>query len=324
MRIDCQSHVFPRAYSAILAQNPQPPQMIQAGSGSFITYGDGSKLPFVEERYDPELKIRDMDSAGIDISVITVNIPGPCMLIPELALKGAQAINDSMAELMQQYPGRFAGIAHLPWHDVDSSLHEMDRAQDELALCGVALFSNIGGRPVDDPAFEPVYSKAEARGLPIVMHPTVPSWGEAIKDYWMVPMMGFQVDSSFALLRLILGGVLERHPRLQVVMPHAGGILPFMIGRIDHETEVKGRGRKHITRPPSEYLRRVYLDTNAPSAEALRYAYEFSGAKRLIFGSDHPWKDIKAYVDLVEGMSIPSKEKALIFSGNAKTLFCLD
>jgi predicted TIM-barrel fold metal-dependent hydrolase len=324
VRIDCQSHVFPRAYSEILAQNPHPPQIIQTGSGPFITYKDGLKIPFVEERYNPELKIRDMDSSGIDISVITVNIPGPCMLIPDLALKGARAINDYMAELMVQYPGRFAGIAHLPWHDVDSSLNEMDRAQNDLALCGVALFSNIGGRPVDDPAFEPLYAKAEEKGLPIVMHPTVPSWGEAIKDYGMVPMIGFQVDSSFALLRLILAGVLERHPRLQVVMPHVGGILPFMIGRIDNATGVKGLGGNHITRPPSEYLRRIYLDTNAPSAEALRYAYEFSGAERLLFGSDHPWNDIKAYVDLVEGMSIPLKEKALIFSGNAKTLFRLD
>ena len=84
----------------------------------------------------------------------------------------------------------------------------------------------------------------EALQMPIVMHPTVPTWGEAIKDHWMIGMMGLQVDNSFALLRLILSGILERHPNLQLVMPHVGGILPYMSGRIDHQTEVLGQSEE--------------------------------------------------------------------------------
>lgn len=324
MRIDCQSHVFPQSYIEILAQNPHPPQVVPRGDESLITYGDVQQFRLRAEKYDPKTKLEDMNRAGIDISVISTNIPGPCMLAPELALKGAQALNNFIADVIARYPGRFAGLASLPWQNPDDAITEMDRAKEELDFMGVMLYSHIGGRPVDHPEFAPVYAHAEAKRLPIVLHPTVPTWGEAIKDHWMIPMMGLQVDTSFALLRLILSGILERHPRLQVVMPHVGGVLPYMIGRIDHQTEVMGRGRENITQPPSEYLRRIYLDLVSPSEQALQYAYQFSGPDRLVFGTDHPWVEPQIFINLIEGMDISAHAKAKIFGTNAKTLFKLD
>ena len=139
----------------------------------------------------------------------------------------------------------------------------------------------------------------------------------------MIGMMGLQVDNSFALLRLILSGILERHPHLQLVMPHVGGILPYMSGRIDHQTEVLGRAREHIAQPPSAYLRRIYLDTVSPSVQSLQYAYEYSGADRLLFGTDHPWVDMPRFVRLIEEMPIPEADKARIFGKNAVKLFDL-
>ena len=336
MRVDCQSHIFPRAYIDVLAQNPYPPQIerrsaapsnpdksgVQHGDKFTITYGDVQQFQLQEEMYLPKRKLQDMDRAGIDMALISTNIPGPCMLAPDLALKGAQAINDAIAEMIQQHPDRFAGLASLPWQDVDATINEMDRVYN-LGFCGVMLYSHIGGRPVDDPAFDPIYRHAQAKNLPIVLHPTVPTWGEAIKHHSMIPMMGLQVDTSFALLRLILGGVLERHPRLKVVMPHVGGVLPYMMGRIEHQTEVMGRGREHIKQPPSAYMRGIYLDTVSPSAQALRYAYEFSGPDHLVFGTDHPWVDPQLFVTLIEEMDIPDSEKTQIFGGNAAELFGL-
>ena len=321
MRIDCQSHVFPQAYVDVLAQNPQPPQAIRAGDEVIVTYGEVQQFRLRGEVYALERKLADMDRAGIDMAIISTNIPGPCMLAPELGLKGARAINDAIADIVRRRPDRFAGLASLPWQTPDEAIQELDRAQAELGFCGAVLYSHIGGRPVDDPDFEPVYAHAEAKGLPIVLHPTVPTWGAAIKEHWMIGMMGLQVDTSFALLRLILSGILERYPRLQIVMPHIGGVLPYMIGRIDHQTEVMGRAREQITQPPSAYLRRVYLDIVSPSAQALQYAYEFSGADRLLFGTDHPWVDPQIFVELVEGMEISDSDRAKIFGGNASVLF---
>lgn len=322
MRIDCQSHIFPNAYIEILAQNPRPPQVIRKGSEAVVSYGDVQTFRLQDEAYDPNRKLKDMDAAGVDMALLSTNIPPPCMLAPELGYKGSAAINDTIAELVEKHPDRFAGLACLPWQNPDEALTEMARVK-QLGFRGIMLYSHIGGKPVDAPEFEPAYAKAAALQLPIVMHPTVPTWGAAIKDHWMIGMMGLQVDNSFALLRLILSGVLERYPDLQIVMPHVGGILPYMSGRIDHQTEVLGRATEHITRPPSAYLRSIYLDTVSPSAESIAYAYRFSGADRLLFGTDHPWVDMPRFVELIEDMPISEKDKVRIFSENAIQLFRL-
>ena len=322
MRIDCQSHIFPDTYIEILAQNPHPPQVVRSGSEAVVTYGDVQTFRLQAEVYAPKRKLKDMDAAGVDMALLSTNIPPPCMLAPELGSRGAQAINNAIAELVEAHPDRFAGLACLPWQNPDEALTEMDRIK-QLGFRGIMLYSHIGGKSVDAPHFERVYAHAETLQLPIVMHPTVPTWGEAIKDHWMIGMMGLQVDNSFALLRLILSGILERHPNLQIVMPHVGGILPYMSGRIDHQTEVLGRARENITQPPSAYLKRIYLDTVSPSVESLQYAYQYSGAERLLFGTDHPWVDIPRFVGLIEEMPISEAEKTQIFSENAIKLFDL-
>lgn len=322
MRIDCQSHVFPKTYIEILAQNPHPPQVIRHNNEAIVTYGDVQTFRLQDDAYDPKRKLKDMDAAGVDMALLSTNIPPPCMLSPELGNKGAQAINNAIAELVDTYPNRFAGLACLPWQNPDEAITEMDRVK-ELGFRGIMLYSHIGGEPVDAPHFEPVYAHAETLQMPIVMHPTVPTWGEAIKDHWMIGMMGLQVDNSFALLRLILSGILERHPNLQLVMPHVGGILPYMSGRIDHQTEVLGRAREHITQPPSAYLSRIYLDTVSPSLQALHYGYQFAGENRLLFGTDHPWVDMPRFVRLIEKMEISETARARIFGENAVKLFDL-
>jgi predicted TIM-barrel fold metal-dependent hydrolase len=321
MRIDCQSHVFPAEYAELLARNPHPPQAIVQDDGYVITYGERQKFLLRPEVYDIDRKIRAMDVAGIDVSILSVNMPGPEMLAPELRVAAAKVCNDFVAEVRQKNPDRFAGLACLPWQDVPAAIAEMDRAIDHLGLGGIILYSHLGGDPVDAAVYESVYQHADKRKMPIVLHPTVPTWGEYIKDYSMIPMAGLMVDHSFAMLRLILGGVLERHPNLQIVQPHAGGILPYLWGRIRHQTEVMGRGLEKITQPPDLYYQRVYLDMVSPSPLALRFAYDFAGPERLLFGSDHPWVDIKTFIKLIDEMDIPQEDKAKIFGLNAQRLF---
>ena len=321
MRIDCQSHVFPAAYAEVLARNPGSPKAVGQGDEYVIEYGDVQRFQLRLEAYAIDRKLRDMDAAGIDMSLLSVNMPGPEMLVPELREEGARVCNEFVAEIVRKHPDRFAGLACLPWQDVPAALAEMDRSMDDLGLCGIVLYSHIGGDPVDAPTYEPVYRHAEERGLPLVLHPTVPSWGAYVKDHSMIPMAALMVDHSFAMLRLILGGVLERYPDLQVVQPHAGGVLPYLWGRVRNQTEMMGRGMEEITRPPDEQYRRVYLDLVSPSPLAMRFAYDFAGPDRLLFGSDHPWVDIRTFVELVEGMEITEEDKARIFGGNAQRLF---
>ena len=319
--VDCQSHVFPRAYAEVLTQNRGELRAVREGDAYWVDYGGVQQFALNPAAYDPMRKLQDMDRAGVDVSVLSVNMPGPERLSPDLAREGAQACNDYLAELCAQHRGRFLGLASLPLQDASLAIAEMDRAVDELDLRGALLFSHIGGRPVDAPEFEPFYAHAEARGVPLVLHPTVPTWGEAIRDYAMIPMLGLMVDTSIAMLRLILGGVLERHPRLQIVHPHVGGVLPYLMGRVEEQTEVKRRGREHIKRSPREYYRNVYLDLVSPSRLAMQYGYEFAGADRLLFGSDHPWVKIETMLEIVNELDIGENERAKILGGNAAGLF---
>jgi aminocarboxymuconate-semialdehyde decarboxylase len=325
MVIDCQTHVMCDEYIDTYSRNTQSPRMEKDASGKVITIVNDKPVLHTDlAQYDINKKISDMDKFGIDVSILSPNIPGPCMLAPELALKGARAINDYLAEVIHQHPGRFAGIASLPWQNPSEAIAEMDRAADSLGLCAVMLFSHINGQPVDAPQFDPIFANAEAKGLPVVIHPTFPTWGPAIRDYMMIPMIGFQLDSSIALLRLILGGVMERRPGLKLLMPHAGGVLPYMIGRIDYQTEVMGRKPENITQPPSLYLKRVFFDSCSLSAQTLKFACDFSGPDRVLMGTDHPWVDPMISIEIIKELAISDEYKSLILGGNAQGFFDLD
>lgn len=320
MRIDVQTHVFPVEYAELLMHNPGWPTATKKGPDYLVTYGDVQAFMLKMDTYTLDRKLRDMDQAGVDVSVLSVNMPGPELLLPELGVRGARICNDYLADTVARYPDRFCGLACLPWQDVSAALPEMERAKG-MGLRGLMLYSHIGTDTVDNPRYEPLYQRAEELGLPIVLHPCVAGWAAELKAHSMIPMVGLMCDQSFAMLRLILGGVLERHPKLVVVQPHAGGILPYLFGRIENQTEVMGRGRENITQRPGAYYGRVYLDTVSPSALALRYAYDFAGPDRLLFGSDHPWVDIALFARLIEQLDIPARDKNKILGDNARALF---
>ena len=319
--IDCQSHVFPEAYAKLLTRNAGPLQT-KGGDGVYtIDYWDVQRFVLKTAGYSVERKLRDMDAAAVDMSVLSVNIPTPDLLDPLIAVEGARLCNDYVAEICARHPDRFVGLAVVPLPNIEDAISELDRAVDELDLRGLFLCSHIGSQPLDAPEFEPFYAHLARRGIPLVLHPTVPVWGSAIGDYSMIPMLGFMVDTSIAMLRLILGGVLERHPELVVVHPHAGGVLPYLMGRVEEQTEVKGRGREHISKPPMAYYSNVYLDLVSPSAAAIRYAVDFMGIDRLLFGSDHPWVSIEAILSLVEAQNLPEEQLDQVLWQNAATLF---
>ncbi len=321
MRVDCQSHVFPKAYAELLCENTTWVRTVRKNGGYLISYGDTQQFLLNLEPYDPVAKLRAMDAARIDVTLLTVNIPGPELLTPELGVQGARICNDYLAELCARHPGRFVGLATLPLQDVPAAMDEYRRAIRDLGLRGIFLFSHVAGTPLDAPEFDPLYAAAERDRIPLVLHPTVPTWADVIKDYSMIPMVGLMVDTSFAMLRLILSGMLERHPDLLIVHPHCGGVLPYLMPRVEEQTEAKRRGREHIRKPPGEYYKNVYLDLVSPSALAMEFAYRSSRPDRLLFGSDHPWVKIEAILEHFDRLHIPEAEKAMILGENPCKLF---
>jgi len=323
--IDCQSHVFPAPYAELLTRN-RGWVRVEKTSGSYrIQYGALQSFLLDLDSYDPQKKIRDMDSTGIDISILSINIPGPEALDQDIAFEAAQLCNDAVHEICSRHKERFQGLAVLPLQLSPAEyLAEYRRAIHSLHLRGVVLYSHIAGKPVDHPDLEPLYSQAEQDGVPLVIHPTVPAWGEVVKDYSMIPMFGLMVDHSIAMLRLILGGVLERHPNLLIVHPHCGGVIPYLMPRIEEQTEVKKRGRDHIRKPPGEYYRKVYLDLVSPSPLPMEYVLRFHPENRLLFGSDHPWVSIQLFKEMVDRLPVKGDTKSRILGENAKALFRID
>ncbi len=130
-------------------------------------------------------------------------------------------------------------------------------------------------------------------------------------------------DTTIALTRIILAGLLDQHPRLRLVCPHVGGALPYLVGRIDHQTMVLKRGAEKIKKAPSEYLKQVWLDIVSPLALTIKYGYDFVGPERLLYSSDHPWVDPQLIVSNLQSLKLPQAEEEKIFGGNARRLFKL-
>jgi predicted TIM-barrel fold metal-dependent hydrolase len=310
---------------ALMERREEPPLIYREGGERYVVVGQPGALwvrRLLPKHADLAAKLADMDAAGIRITALSINDPGPERFGAD-APAVAQMANDFIAGVVRRCPDRFLGLAVLPLHQMEAALAELDRCVDELGMKGILLYSNLDGRFPDEPEFRPLFQRAEERGLPLLLHPAHPTTYAAVQGYEMASGLGLMFDTTIALTRIILSGILEQHPHLKLVCPHAGGALPYLIGRIDHQTQVLKRGAHHIRKAPSEYLRQVYLDTVSPLPLAIRYAYDFIGPDRLLFATDHPWVDPQLLVDHLESLKLPHHDAKKVFGGNARRLFGL-
>lgn len=319
MRIDVQSHILPEWYVKHLGTRRGSPRVVGRGADRVMQVGAwrGKVLPKLT---DISLKLKQMDAAGVDMTVLSTQVPGPEML-GKTGISLARRLNDAVAALCRQRPDRFVGLCVLPLQDVKASLGELSRCREKLDMRGVLLYSNINGKMLDDARFAPLFAQAEAGGVPLFLHPTYPVMAQHTAAYELTAGVGFMFDTTLAAIRLIMNGTFERHPRLQFVLPHTGGTLPYLISRIDHQVAALGRGAERIRKPPSAYVKAFYTDTVAPGPLNLEFALKFWGPDRVMFASDHPWLDIQPFVDLVEGAGLPPGDKAKVYAENAKKLF---
>ncbi|MFM7103531.1 MAG: amidohydrolase family protein [Verrucomicrobiota bacterium] len=269
-----------------------------------------------------EAKLAAMDAHGIGITLLSNNDPGPEWFGDD-GPAVAQLIHDSLAGIIARHPGRFRGLCTLPLQDERAAAAELDRCVRKLGFVGVLLYTNLAGAWCDEPRFHWLYARAEEFGLPILLHPARPMTTEQVKGYELTSTLGNMFENTIALARIIAAGLLDRHPRLQLVCPHLGGTLPYICGRLDHQIRVLKRGPQNLARKPSEYLRSIHLDIVSPLAEAMRFAVDFSGADRLLFSSDHPWVEPPEILRPLRSLGLPATAEAGILRDNARRLFRL-
>jgi predicted TIM-barrel fold metal-dependent hydrolase len=256
------------------------------------------------------------------LTALSINDPGPEWFGGEGVLVAEKA-NNYVAEIVRQHPTRFFGLCVLPLQDVAASLKEFDRCVTRLGMKGLLLYTNLAGRFPDEPQFRPIFARARDLNVPILLHPAKPVTTDLVKTYEMTSFLGNMFDNTIALTRIIMSGLLDQYPTLKLVCPHLGGTLPYIVGRLDHQTQVLGRGPKYLKKPPSEYLKQIYLDVVSPLPLAMKFAYEFMGPDKLLFASDHPWVDPLLIANDLRSLQLPAADERKIFSENARQLFRL-
>ncbi|MDR7415963.1 MAG: amidohydrolase family protein [Armatimonadota bacterium] len=330
LKVDIFSHIYPEAFyrrvARILGEG--------GGSGAFQP-----PVRHVAPLVDLDTRFRLMDRVHPYVQVL-------CLASPpiEVLARGVQAAelarlaNDEMARLVDRYPDRFAGfVASLPLDDVEAAVREAERAVEELGATGIQIFTNVLGKPLDRPEFLPLFERMAAYDLPIWVHPTrgpaaadYPTEGRSRVGIWWA--LGWPYETAAFMVRLAFSGIFDRFPSLKIITHHAGGVLPYVAGRLGPRSGLE-RAVLHsgdlaawegLRRPVWGDLRMFYADTalfgNAP---ALACALSFFGEDRLLFGSDMPfgpeegWAYLEEAIRAVDALPIPPEKKRQIFSGNA-------
>jgi aminocarboxymuconate-semialdehyde decarboxylase len=210
-------------------------------------------------------------------------------------------------------------------NDPRASVVELDRAMRELRLPGAMVFSNVNGAGLDEAVYLPLWEKANELGAVIYIHPTHPLGVEAMEKYWLMPLIGFLMDTTLAAGKLVFSGIVERFPRITWVLTHMGGAIPYLAERMDRGYEAFRECRAHIQEKPSVYLKRFYYDTVNFDNAAQRLAIEFAGVDHIVAGSDYPHQigSIPKMLSSIRSLKLTDGERAKILGGNAARLLAL-
>ncbi|OGA16575.1 MAG: hypothetical protein A3H32_19845 [Betaproteobacteria bacterium RIFCSPLOWO2_02_FULL_63_19] len=279
--------------------------------------------------YDAEAQLRDMDEAGIDVSVLS------CLLGWDAPLEDCQFINDKFSELQQKFPGRVAALAHAPVLEGKAAMKELDRAIRELGLHGVTITSQVKGLSLDSPELYDFYAKASELDVPIFVHPAMlPRGYEFLTDLDLPRVLGREIDLSVATTRIIAGGILDRFPKLNFVIGHFGGGISAVKDRLVAKAYRFGT----LKRPFNDYFDMLYFDLGGfeGGLTALRCALLGIIPERLVFASDYPQDftgvstdtgkgmgSLREYIAAVRGLEIKQELKEGILAGTAMRLLKL-
>ena len=277
-------------------------------------------------------RLAEMDAAGIDMQVLSINAPGTEQAEVAEAIAVARETNDYLAAAVRKHPQRFAGLAALPTAAPDKAAAELDRAVRSLGFKGAMINGHVRGRYLDDKFFWPIFERATALNIPIYLHPTRPPQAVIDASYsgfapevsYMLSAAGWgwHIETAIHVIRLMLGGVFDRFPTLQIVVGHLGEGLPFMLPRLDRNFPT---ALTKLQRSLGDYLRQnvhyTFGGFNFP-ATFLDLLLEV-GVERIMFSIDYPYGSMKQARAFLEQIPVSAADRERIAHGNAEKLFGL-
>jgi aminocarboxymuconate-semialdehyde decarboxylase len=274
---------------------------------------------------DIDTRLADMDRTGIDIQAVS---PAPNQTYywtePGLGIELARMVNDRLAEIVAAWPKRFVALGTVPLQNVDLAVAELERCVKQLGLRGVEINPSVNGMDLTDARLnlEKFFAKAQALGVVLFLHPIGFTQGDRLTDHYLNNVVGNPMETTIAASHLIFDGVMERHPKLKVILPHGGGYLAHYWARMDHAHRARPDCRTVIRKAPSSYLAKMYFDTITFDPKMLGHMIERYGAGHVLLGTDYPY-DMAEENPLGLIASVPGLKRAareMIEGGNAARL----
>jgi aminocarboxymuconate-semialdehyde decarboxylase len=325
LKIDTHAHWFPPQWVELVAKEggKNGAEVTTDAQGSITRFSAPgiNRAGFKPQYVEIPIRLKIMDEGRVDMHALSLTSPMGYWATPEFGLKLSRAFNDACAEAHLKHPTRFVGMATVPMQAPPLAVEEIERAAKLPGIRGVYMATHVNGKNLDEKEFWPVYAKCEQLGLPIFLHPVAPAGRERTRKYHLGNFLGNPYETGIAAASLMFGGVMDAFPKLDVMLPHAGGVFPSLIGRMDHGTTVREEC-KHMTKPPSSYLRRFHYDTITHSDSILMNLIRQVGSDRVVMGSDCPADmSYTRPVDVVERLGeLTEAERGGILGGNAARL----
>ncbi len=321
-------------YRAMLRDGSCNDRAFQSLLGFYLTSNEPRVKAVFEKMEDlGAVRLADMDATGIHRQLLSLGAPGVQIFDAETAVSLARESNDYVADAVRRYPDRFSALAAVAPQNPAKAAAELERGVRTLGLKGAIINSHTQGEFLDDPKFWPIFEAAEALDVPIYLHPTGPP--NAMIEPFLArgldgAIYGFAVETGLHLLRIIVAGVFDRFPKLQIVSGHLGEGLPYWLFRIDfmHSRMVAGHrydSVKKLERKPSDYIRQnMYVTSSGMAWEPpIRYAQSVLGVDRVLYAMDYPWQFVASEVTDMDRMAINDEEKKMFYQTNAEKVFRL-
>ncbi len=307
-RIDFHTHILPSpdkfpnwtekfGYDGFISLDTEP-SYIENGITKILTPGNARMMKgpkFFREvepnTWDVNVRLKDMERDGIDVQVLcTVPVMFAYWAKPADCAELARFLNDDIARICHEHPNNFIGLGTVPMQDPSLAIIEMNRCLQELHLVGIQIGSHVNELNLDASEFELFWEAAEKSNCLVLIHPWDMPSGQRNEKHWISWLAGMPYETTCAAIALMLGGVLERHPKLRIILAHGAGSLPYILGRIEHGYNCRpDLCATASSKSPKEYIGNIWCDSITHDPDALRFLVQKMGADRVVFGTDYPF-----------------------------------
>lgn len=302
MKLDIHNHAVPESIAGFFAR--EPIYGITVTGERHLSGGPEGEYELAPEFFDAEAKVANLEQHGLEGAVISVDPPFFCYDVePSAGAAVAEVVNEGLHDICAKRPDRLHWMATVPLQDPERAAAVLQE-QRKAGCVGVEVGTSTGAKRLDEPEFEPFWACAEELGLPVMLHPAYQHPHPGFDSFHLTNVIGNMLETTIAIERLIMAGILDRHPRLQLVIVHSGGYVAYQQGRLRHARTVRPFSPE-APHNPADYFGQVKFDCLTHDRKALAFLIDRVGPANVLMGTDlpcdmaspEPWTELRAVTD---------------------------